>query len=135
MINKQEKTLLFGFPFWVQSALFWLGFISIIVMSIMHETREYIAFGVAFCIASLVLRRKWFNAVFSGVTFSVLWWVFLTWGIKGSMIASLIFLPVIFGILVYQIIKMKKTHPEQYEKLLKLMGIRDIQYLFEIKRK
>jgi hypothetical protein len=121
----QQKTnsktiLLFGFPFWVQSVVFWVGFISIIVMGFMHEARQYVAIGVALCIVSLILRRKWFNAIFSGITFSILWWTFLTWGVKGSMIASLIYLPVVLGIVVYQIMKIKKEKPEEFEKLIDL---------------
>ena len=131
--NNQEQTLLFGFPFWVQSVVFWIGFISIIVMSSMHEAREYIAIGVAMCIASLVLRRKWGSAIFSGITFSIFWWVLLTWGVKGSMIASLIYLPIVIGIVAYQIIKLKKEKPEEFEKLMKLMRLEEFIKLKEKK--
>ena len=122
--NNTKPILLFGFPFWVARVLFWFGFISIIIMAFRHEARQYVAIAMAFCIVSYVLQRKYQSAIISGVSFSIFWWVFIEWGVKGSLIASLIFLPIVCIMTYFQIKKLKTTNPEQYDKLLKAIGLR-----------
>lgn len=122
--NNTKPILLFGFPFWVARVLFWIGFIAIIVMAMKHEARQYVAIGMSLCIVSYILQKKFKPALTSAITFSIFWWVFLEWGVKGSLIASLIFMPVVCIMMYFQLKKMKTTNPEQYDKLLKSIGLR-----------
>lgn len=95
----------------------WIAWILIILFAFLKANRNLYYIPIALIILSHILKKKYFEAIVSGITTTILFFIWFEYGIKWSAIASLIMLPILFLIYFIRVKIKRKRLLNQVTKL------------------